>query len=84
VTGCLTLLEDILDHTKFAAYMAFSFVTFCHIRSVTFLSLYIWFYILFKSNWMFNILFSLEKFFALHVSDVTCIHRQEHNCSVQP
>jgi hypothetical protein len=28
--------------------------------------------------------FSIEKFFALHVSDVTCIHRQEHNCSVQP
>jgi hypothetical protein len=31
-----------------------------------------------------TIFFFLEKFFALHVSDVTCIHRQEHNCSVQP
>jgi hypothetical protein len=41
-------------------------------------------YVLFKSKWMYNILFSLEKLFALHVSDVTYIHRQEHNCSVQP
>jgi hypothetical protein len=24
------------------------------------------------------------KFLAQHVSDVTYIHRQEHNCSVQP
>jgi hypothetical protein len=32
---------------------------------------------------MYNILFSW-KVFALHVSDATCIHRQEHNCSVQP
>jgi hypothetical protein len=31
-----------------------------------------------------TIFFFLEKFFALHVLDVTCIHRQEHNCSVQP
>jgi hypothetical protein len=31
-----------------------------------------------------TILFILEKFLALHVSDVICIHHQEHNCSVQP
>jgi hypothetical protein len=29
-------------------------------------------------------LFNLEKFLALHVSDVICIHHQEHNCRVQP
>jgi hypothetical protein len=28
--------------------------------------------------------FFLKSFFLLHFSDVTCIHRQEHNCSVQP
>jgi hypothetical protein len=27
--------------------------------------------------------FFLKSFFALHVSDVTCIHRQERNYSVQ-
>jgi hypothetical protein len=26
----------------------------------------------------------VEKFSALHVSDVTCIHGQQHSCSVQP
>jgi hypothetical protein len=31
-----------------------------------------------------TIFFFLEKFLALHASDVTCIHRQEHDCSVQP
>jgi hypothetical protein len=30
-----------------------------------------------------TISFILEKFLALHVSDVTCVHHQEHNCSVQ-
>jgi hypothetical protein len=28
--------------------------------------------------------FSLEKFLALHVSDDTCVNRQEHNWSVWP
>jgi hypothetical protein len=31
-----------------------------------------------------TILFFLETFLAQNVSDVTSIHRQEHNCSVQP
>jgi hypothetical protein len=31
-----------------------------------------------------TIFFFHEKFLALHISDVTCVHRQEHNCSVQP
>jgi hypothetical protein len=31
-----------------------------------------------------TIFFFLEKFLALHVSDATRVHRQEHNCSVQP
>jgi hypothetical protein len=40
---------------------------------------------LFYSNPTGCTIFSfLEKYFALHVSDVTCIHHQQHNCSVQP
>jgi hypothetical protein len=31
-----------------------------------------------------TIFFSLEEFLAEHVSDSTCIHPQDHNCSVQP
>jgi hypothetical protein len=31
-----------------------------------------------------TIFFFLAKFLALHVSDVICVHHQEHNCSVQP
>jgi hypothetical protein len=30
-----------------------------------------------------TIFFSLEKFLALHVSDVICIHHQEHNCRLK-
>jgi hypothetical protein len=29
-----------------------------------------------------TIFFFLEKFLALHVSDITCVHRRDHNCSV--
>jgi hypothetical protein len=45
VTGCLTLLEDILYRSR-VAYMAFSFILFLHVLLVL-LSLYIWLYVLY-------------------------------------
>jgi hypothetical protein len=52
VTECLPLLEYIhgIDHTKFAADMAVSFITLVLIPLFPFfLSLYIWLYVLYGS-----------------------------------
>jgi hypothetical protein len=41
-------------------------------------------YVLFKSDWMYYILYLFLDNLAVHVSGAICTHHQEHNCSVQP
>ena len=43
-----SIIRRYTDHTKFAAYMAFSFIIFLHVLLVIFLSLHIWWYVLFN------------------------------------
>jgi hypothetical protein len=47
------IIRRYIDHTKFAVYMAFSFITFFHILLGPFLSLYIWLYVLYFVNYVF-------------------------------
>ena len=48
IAGCPTLLDRYIDHMKFDAYMAFSFITLFQVILVPFFVIvYIWLYFLY-------------------------------------
>jgi len=73
VTGFLNIFRRYIDHLKFAAYMAFTFITFFRVILVPFfLSLYIWLYVL----------FAFVKFCKLCIFIVMFIYCYCYICSV--
>jgi hypothetical protein len=54
-----------IDHMKFAAYMAFSFITLFHVLLIPFLSLYIWLYVFYALFNFSNDVFLLCLYFLI-------------------